>query len=1100
MTPYVRLFWVSLLAALPCFAQTAAQITGRVTDPAGAVIAGASIEIESVERGTRQHSVANESGYYLFTNLDPGKYQVSVKAEGFRPMTHSDIQLDVNQSARIDFKLEIGALAQSVEVSGENPLLETTSAQLGTVVSQDKISNLPLNARNFTQLLTLTPGAAPVDTAQTSNGGFTQSVGIRVYPAVNGQSNRSNTFLLDGVYNTGNYQGTYVVAPSIDMLDEFKVQSHGDEARFGGVTGGIVNIASKSGTNQYHGTAYEFMRNDFFDARDFFAARKPELRQNQFGGTVGGPVIHNRLFFFFSYEGYRRVDQANVLSITPTQAELNGDFSAISKRIYDPLTTRTDPNNPQLYVRDLFPGNIIPSSRLSPSIKAWTASVLPPPMYTGVTGYNLRDSDRETYPANNYSIRADHYITPNSSAWFRYTWGLQDTNVAATFTNAFTVSHIPASNLGGGYTHTFGPSTVLSAYFGYTSTYDYYYPVFSQTDLYAKGFFKGIPEKLNANAPGIAVPGYFSTSVSVKHTGPQRGFQWHADLSHTKGQHSLVFGGEVLVLPWGSDTLNENFTFNATQTADLNNLGTTGDAAASFVLGDFQQLEYSGSSYRVKTGVYALYAQDSWKVNDKLTLNYGLRWDFLQTPGYTNNQFPSDWDFNTGQFIVGRTRPPDCASSPTPPCLSDPNNPYISQHVVFTGSTKIRPNRFTNPGPRFGFAYRLQPTTVVRGSFGILYDLMAGVSQQAQNASANNANWPGAFGTTVITNAKMITQTADDPFNGVSPSFPAATPAQSTAYYYDPRFKNPYSEQWNFEIQKELVRNLTITAGYVGSHNLDLPVGGNYNTALYPAAGAIAPRQLYSYAPVTNYDRSVGRSTYDALQVKVERRSAKGLSYLFAYTWSKSIDIASSGQFGVENESLQNPYDPNSSKSVSGFDIPQVFSGAVVYELPFGHGKQWLNSGPLARIVSNWQVNSILTLRSGQPFTLYMNTDIANIGANTQVSEDRPNLVGDPHLSNPAPQAWFNTKAFAAPKAFTFGSAGRNILRTAGLDDLDLSLFREDSLTEKIKLQLRAEVFNSLNHPTFGTPQAVFTNSQFGQITTTVSTARQIQLGLKILF
>lgn len=374
---------------------------------------------------------------------------------------------------------------------------------------------------------------------------------------------------------------------------------------------------------------------------------------------------------------------------------------------------------------------------------------------------------------------------------------------------------------------------------------------------------------------------------------------------------------------------------------------------------------------------------------------------------------------------------------------------------------------------------------MIRGSFGLFYDLVAGKTQRAQNMSINNAS--------------SVTATADAPFGDVNPLVPTAAPSNQ-APYSDPTMKSIYSEQWNFEIQRELMANLAMSIAYVGSHNVRVAVGGDYNTAIVPGPGPIAPRQRWPYAPVTNWDRAAGQSHYHGLHVKLERRLARGLSFLTAYTWSKSIDTASSGYGSTEKMSLQNPYDPNSSRSVSGFDIPHLFSTAVIYVLPFGHGKPWLNTGIASRMFGNWQFNLIATLRSGEPFTPQMNVDIANIGAVNNAIRTSPDLLRDPHVANPAPVAWFDKTAFAAPRQFSFGSAGRNILRADSVQNFDLSLFREDSITERFKLQFRGEAFNVFNHPAFGIPQTVFTSPQFGQVSGTTSTARQIQLGLKLLF
>jgi hypothetical protein len=740
---------------------------------------------------------------------------------------------------------------------------------------------------------------------------------------------------------------------------------------------------------------------------------------------------------------------------------------------------------------------VIPSSRLSPSVKAFVDAIVPQPVATGFANFNARNDDPQTFPSNGYNVRVDHYLSPRDSLWGRYTWSEYDSTAALVLKGTRITTTVPAKNLGAGYTHTFGPQTVLTALFGFSSTTFSDAPVFTNQDLVGQGLFQGFAKDSRALTPGVTIPGYFSLSMRNRMLGPQRGYQVHADLSHNTGRHSIKFGGEIVKEPWTNAQITETLTFNTRQTADLNSLGNTGNAMASFLMGLMETTELSQADFTLVTTLADFYVQDSWKLTDKFTLNLGLRWDLFGAPDFTHD-FESTWDFNTGKFLVGIPKPPACAQTQKAPCLVDPNSDFLQKYVLFTGNSKFLASQWALLGPRIGFAWRAQPRTVVRGSFGLFYDLMNGMSQRAQNGSINNANWPGSLGRSVVSNTNTVDATADAPFGNTNPFIPTPTPS-SQAPYYDPRFKPAYSEQWNFEIQRELAANLVLSAAYVGSHSLRLSVGGDYNTAIVPGPGPIAARQLWPYAPVTTWDRSVGQSSYHALQVKVERRLAGGLSFLTSYTWSKSIDTSSSG-FASENISLQDPFDPNSSKSLSGFDVPHLFSTAVVYNLPFGHGKQWLNHGIPSRIFGNWQLNGILTLRSGEVFTPQMNLDIANTGAVNNATRARPDVVGDWHVSNPKPEAWFNKAAFAAPKQFTFGNAGRNILRSASYEDVDLSLFREDRINERFKLQFRAETFNFFNHPTFAIPQAVVTNPQFGQVSGTSSTARQIQMGLKLLF
>lgn len=1084
-----------VLATAPAAAQTQnAQINGSILDQAGAAVPGATVTVTNVETQVVRTVNSTATGNYVVANLTPGRYKVEVTQGGFQKTVSQPFDLDVNQTTTLDLSLEVGSVSESVQVSAEATQVDATNAQMGTVITQEKIMDLPLNARNFTQLLTLTPGATPVSVAQNSGGAQVQKAGNFVFPAINGQSNRSNSFTLDGVYNNAPFMNTYAIAPNIDGLSQFKVQSHSDQAEFGGVSGGIVNIASRSGTNGYHGTVYEFLRNDALDARGFFTAGKPPLRQNQFGATAGGPIRKDRTFFFFTYEGYRQVSGSSSLYLVPTPAELSGDFSGLSRKLYNPFSTRPDASQKSGYLRDPFPNNIIPASLIDKATSAWAKAIIPAPINTGNPAYNGRNVTSQTAPMNQYSIRVDQNFSPSDFAWARFTWGTQNQESAGTLQNTLNQVETPARNFGASYTHVPGANSLITFLFGYTSLSQNTVPFLTSENLFSSGVFKGFPQKPNLNAPGIGLPSSFGTQGSrIDYLGPQQGYQYRVDFSQVRGNHTFKFGGEILSIPFRDDTYDGNLTFNASQTANPNNPGNTGSDVASFVVGAIDAWEYRDRKYDYDTQIWDFYAQDSWKVSDRFTMNLGLRWDLLRNPSFSVN-FPSTWDFGSGQFIVGAGAPPACGSSQPAPCLPDPADPYVQQHVVFTGNSKIRPDDYRMFGPRMGLAYRLRPTFVVRGAFGIFYDLQAGVTQQAQNASGAWPNTNLLRGINI--NRPTVQVLADDPFGGADPRIPARNPATAQAFFYDPHLRNPYSTQWNLELQKEFAGNIMLSTAYVGSSNVRLPIGGFYNTALTPGPGAIQPRALWTYAPASNYDRSIGRGSYNALQVKLEQRFARGLSYLFGYTWSKTIDIASSGQFGVEGFSLQDPYHPNNDRSVSAYDIPHNFSGAIVYDLPFGKGRRWVTSGRAATVLGAWQLNAIVLLRSGQTYTPAMGLDVANIGTNST----RPDLTGDPAVAHPSPEAWFNKLAYASPAVYTFGTAGRNQLRSDAYRNVDLSIFREDRITERVHTQFRVELFNAFNHPTLGLPQTTFTNSRFGQVSSTVSTARQIQLGLKILF
>jgi outer membrane receptor protein involved in Fe transport len=1085
--------------SLPAPGQTQnATIKGVITDTTGSRIVQAVVTATNQRTTVSREVLTNDAGEYVVTNLSPGAYWVEATKDGFQKGMSQGLTLNVNQTLTLDIQLRVGAVNEVINVVAEGTALESATAQLGTVITEEKILDLPLNTRNFTQLVTLTPGAIPVSVAENrSNPLYVARVGTAYFPAINGQSNRSNTYTLDGIYNNGNYGSTYAVAPNIDGLSEFKVQAHSDQAEFGGVTGGVINLVSKSGTNEFHGTLYEFLRNDALDARGFFTARKPPLRQNQFGATLGGPVIRNRTFFFASYEGYREVNPSSSLTRVPTAKQLGGDFSGESRPIFDPFTTRTDPENANRLLRDPIPNNIIPASMLNPSMQAWAKAVIPAPINTGFEGFNQRNDDPQTFPFNQYSVRGDHQFSQSDFIWARYTYGKQDQRTTAALPGTYATTRLPSVNFGLSYTHIFGSNTLINSLFGYSTLRHTGTRFVTNEELIERGLFPGLPVTTELNAPGVNLPSAWGgLPTDNRDRGPQEGYQMRADVSHTVNNHTFKFGGGALMLLNHTKESDGSMSFTTAQSADLNNLGRTGSDIASFVLGVVDSWLYRTRTYDFKGQVWDLYVQDSWRLTGKLTLNYGLRWDLARYPAFSTS-FPSMWDFNAGKYLVGSTRSPVCSATQPAPCLSDPNDPFLHKYVVFTGSSKIREDDYRMFGPRFGFAWRARPTMVVRGSYGIFFDVLPGITQRAESPIGN---WPNTTLLNVSVNRTFVTSTADNLFGGQDPTVPPPNPLQSYNFYHDPRMRSPYSEQWHLEIQKELPGSTQLTLGYVGSHNLRLAIGNDYNTAMTPGPGNPQLRALFPDLPVSLYDRSIGQSSYNGLLVKLEKRLSSDFSYLISYTWSKSIDVASSGLFGVESGSLQDPYNPNESKSVSGFDIPHYFSAAVVYRLPLGPGGRVLREGIASRVVGSWQINAITQLRSGQPYTFSTNLDIANIGARSNRTRVRPDLIGNPHLDNPTPAAWFNTMAYAVPRQYTFGSSGRNQLRSDGYQVVDLSLYREDSLTERLRMQFRAECFNIFNHPAFGLPQTLITDPNFGKVSDTTSKARQIQLALKFIF
>jgi len=1115
-------------------AQATATLNGVVRDSSGAVIPQATVALHNTDTGTERESLTNDSGLYVFVSVQPGEYSLTVTKDGFTTATQAGLHVLVNEASTQDFTLRVGSTQQSVTVEASAVNLETASATLGTVIASKQVRDLPLNGRNFTQLLSLTPGVSPVSVAQNSGGAQAAPLGSFVFPAVSGQSNRSNYFLLDGIDDTDQVFTTYAVAPILDDIQEFKVQSHSDEAQFGGVLGGIVNVVSKSGTNSFHGTAWEFFRNTVLDAKDPLKGVASKLEQNQFGANLGGPVIlpfyngRNKTFFFGSYEGFRRAQPSTgAFYNVPTAAELTGDFSALLQgpnpiQLYNPLTTRPDPAHPGSFIRDPFPNNDI-SSVLNPGAVSLAKAVFPAPqpVVNGFNGYDLRSN---LTPQNQYSFRVDHNFNPSNSVFFRYTSSDQtrvgtggivgETATGETFGKQYVLS----------YYHQFNPSTILDAQFGHVdltnnvgNSYDNLDPstVVNAAGL-APGFACGFAGTTGCSIPGLQILPSYVTSGATNHGGTKLTdiYQWRANFTKVLRKHSFTTGFDFERNSFFVHGGGPAEVFSAEQTANPEAPTGTGDAMAAFLIGTVASASRRDTVAPV-TGQrsYGLYFMDKWKVTDRLIVNLGLRYDLMLWPGYGSGSSDrtsqvGNIDFNNGTYVI-QTNSPDCASAGQAPCVP---GGLPQPHVIVSRNNRLYSNTYDNIQPRIGIAYSLNDKTVVRASFGMFNDLWAGVMQTVQGIGGD---WPSVaqiLTPALNTSNEVATVNWQDPLAGLGAAgLPAATPFGQVEWYRDPKAKNPYSEQWNFGVQRQLGSNTVMTANYVGSQTHRLTIGGLYNVALTPGPGTpaeVAARRPYPYISPTFYDRSIGNSSYNGLQLSANHHSSNGLTYLVAYTWSKSIDVGCSGFFGIESCSIQNPYNIRGDRSVSGFDLTHVLTASAVAPLPFGKGQRFANSSGLVNyLIGGWQLNGILTLTSGVPYYVYISSDIPNIGnfapAIAGNGNVRANLVGDPHLSNPSTQEWFNPAAFAPPAPFTFGNSGRNSLRADWFKNLDLSLFKNFPIGERRSLQFRAEAFNVTNTPTWGIPvNDLNTNPvhPLGSINSTRSTERQLQLSLKLYF
>jgi Carboxypeptidase regulatory-like domain len=1136
-----------LLFAASAVAQVStATVNGAIRDPKGAVVPGATIILSAVDTSVQRTSVSNGSGEYVFLNITPGSYTLSASAQGFNPQKVAEFVLAVSQIATFDFALSVGTQTQVVTVEGTAAQLDVSSASLGTVIATKQVNDLPLDGRNFTTLLSLTPGVVPIMTGQSggmqNGGGFGAAVAIGSdysFPSINGQTNRSDFFLMDGLYDYSAIESTYAIAPIIDAIQEFKVVSHTDDAEFGSVLGGVVNVVTKTGTNSLHGAGWEYLRNTVFDARNYFlpvSSSKPAFHQNQFGGDLGGPVVipklyhgRNKTFFFGAYQGYRYSKSSDTDLLVPTAAELAGNEADNHQpQIYNPYATTVVGNT---FTRPAFPGNQIPTALIDQRMVAYAKFVFPAagpffgtPNSSGAYPANAIDTTPLTQVQNEFDVRVDQNFGSKDSGWFRYSFINSTVDSSGGLPTLLTHHPIQARNWGGSYVHVFSPTQIVQGQFSHTTVLDNSTTFFTAKTadiISAVGFSSGFASGfagLNGGSllasPGIS--GLANGGESVDDTPKATdSYEFAGTYTRIMGKHEVKFGSGWDTANFASPLSQLSLSFSAPQTAapQLPNVAT-GDPFSSFLLNapsganrrNVDELERPG-------GLLSAFLQDTWKATPRLTLNVGLRYDYPFLPAYGTNATigkqggieSGDMDFGNGTFIV-QVLPPPCIVRGFAPCI--PGNGTLPAHVVVSPNRKITHNTHTNYGPRFGFAFKASDKTVVHGAFGIVFDDWAAVTQMAQNFEGA---WPDIGQQILASTANVPTTgqptpviTAQDPFGGAGGGglFPPATPFTNNQWFFDPHIKNPYSEQWNFGVQQQLSPSLALRMDYVGSGSHRTNVGGQYNTALTPGPGDTQPRALYPYSVPTFYDRSIGTGNYNALQVQLDKRYTNGFTYQIAYTWSKS-ETEDDGWFGVEGTVVQDPYNPGASRGLSGTNIPHVLSANGLYEVPIGKGKSFSTGSRIGDyIVGNWQINSIFTFRNGQPYTIIDGADIANIG---NTGYEHANVVGNPTLSNKTKSEWFNTAAYAIPAQYTYGDGGRNTQQYQRWLNLDASVIRSfpfNALSEQMHFEFRAEAFNLANHPIFGQPGNDLNNpSTFGSIGTNQANLNRIlQVSGKIVF
>ncbi len=1120
-----------------------AALNGTARDASGAAVPGATVTLTNSKTGFKQVTKTNQTGNYSLVNISPGTYSDAVSMQGFSTTETPNFNLAVNQTATVNFTLQVGAVNTTVMVAANAVQIESSTAELGTVIGSAEVNALPLNGRNFTELLLLSPGVSSVNVTGGFNG-IGDPIGTVVLPSVNGQNNRSNMFLLDGINNYGSIRDTYAVQPTLDDIEEFKVQSHNDEAQFGQVLGGIINVVTKSGTNQFHGDGWEYLRNDAMDAANYFNPVRTPLKQNQFGGAVGGPVIlphfngRNKAFFYGSYEGYRNNTASSNFFRTPTPAQLNGDFSNLDAQgiqLYNPFSSvPQDPSEPpnatgftlQPFMCDVAgdplpanangiqqgtgtPCNKIPSSMINPTTLYYAKTFFPAPVnLPGFPQFNGRDTTPNITRQDQVSVRFDEQIRVNDRIFARWTSAWEPLTASGGYPGVVARTNDSNYNIAVNWTHTFGSSSVLQLTFGRVSAHNNRTPYFKNTpsDFYQKSgfanYFYNHASFGGNQVPSVGIDNYLAGFDYVGKLHYSNIWEYRGDFSKTIGRHSLRTGVSLATDGWEQPFYGSEDDFSQAQTQDGNFDSNTGDSLASMILGVPRYAEVDNVYSLLHGGkIVGAYFQDQWRPTDKLTINLGLRYDITVNPrqGKASNgsDITGDFNFANGTYIL-QNPAPACSATQGAPCIPGGTLPA---NVTIAKSGKIIHDNYDNVQPRIGFAYLLTQKTVMHGGYGRFFDNWAAVTENQSNYTQTwpNVAFVGAPGGFNVYGPP--TGLAQDPFNfGSSPIGPASSPFSplNTNSYTDPNLKNGYSDQWNFGFQQQMATGVVTTINYVGSRNARIATLITANALTSP--GGNAP---YPYIPPTPYAESLSHTDYNSLQVSSQIRLHSGIASTIAYTWSKAVTTGCDGYAsGCE---IQNPYNLSIDKGPAGYDLPQIFAGSFILPLPFGRaGRFSTHSSVVDYVIGGWQLNGIVTLNSGPRYDVQDSNGISNI--NNFYGVERANLVGNPYANTAAYPLDklhpINVNAFADPPPGTFGTMGRNSLHADWGRNLDLSLFRTFKVTDTKRFEFRAEAFNVTNTPVFSAPDNFFPDGPgfFGVVSSTANTERQLQMALKFYF
>jgi len=1056
--------------AVPTVAQVdAGTIAGTVRDSQGAGVSSATITFLETGTGTTTKAQADATGEYASPPLRPGQYKVSAEAQGFKTETRPAITLRVQDRLRLDFQMAVGVVSENVEVSGGAPIIQSETSSLGQVITSTQITELPLNGRDYIQLATLSTGVVRTSSGTNGNTGGSSTGGLNSFVA-NGTRGTLNNFLLDGIDNNSNDNGGVVLRTNVDAVQEFKLQTNSYSAEFGRSGGAVVNAIIRSGTNNYYGSVFEFFRNSALDARDYFedpTAKKASFKQNQFGGTIGGPAIKNKLFWFGDFQGTRIRNPITWVSTVPTSAERTGDFSAPGEPvIFDPSTGQP------------FPGNIIAAGSIDPISQAFM-NLYPDPNQPG-TANNFIISPIERDTVDQGDGRVDYVPTEHDRLFLRYSQsGRTDIRPAplpglANGGDSSTgIGYEDTKGASLGYTRIISPKSVNEIRLGFNHVHIRRgLPVGGTVLPPAELLVPGVPDDPRVNGLTLFSPSGGYRRVGDPRFAPTLLASQERQITDVftllRGAHSIKVGGEIR---WSQFNISQEaaprgqFLFSGQFTQDSS--GNNGSPLADMLLGlPITSRISTVIGLHNRQHVPSAFVQDDWKLTSRLTLNLGLRYDYFSPTVETDNR-QSNFDYTTSALVVA------------------------GQNGASRALVKADKANFA---PRVGFAWT--PTesgnTVIRGAYGIFFS-----GQEIRTAAPLQLayNLPFFYEPTFISDGVT-------PIIRVSQGFPTLDPSQAVdpgITSVDSRLHTPYYQSWNLAVQRSLPAAISLEVAYAGSKGTHLQGVIDPNQVPTPGPGDVQSRRPYpqygGFTAITN----IANSNYNALQVKAEKHATHGLYFLSAFTYSKAIndlpEICCAAPFA------QNSYDLKAEHGRADFDQTLRWVLSFDYELPFsGRGSQLSNTVADA-FLGGWHLGGIYTLASGFPFSPYLGFDPSNTGTQGIV---RPNQLRDGNLPRDqrTPDHWFDIDAFVAPSGFAFGNAGRNVLIGPGQNVFDWSLRKEFVLTEAQRLEFRTEFFNAFNHPNFAQPDNFIDDGpgSAGVITSVAIPMRQIQFGLKYSF